>query len=244
VTDAFAKLREPVAVPTVLMYHAVDGFADPYRIAVTPDRFARQMRWLERRGLRGTSMRELVEAADRGEPQGLVGLTFDDGYAGFVTDVVPVLRRHGFGATVYVVAGKFGGCNDWDAPGPVRPLMTAEDVRMAARAGIEIGSHGWDHVHLTKLDADTVEREIRHSRTVLESVTGHDITGFCYPYGDVSDDVVGAVRSAGYDYAVATRQSSARYRYALPRIYVGQRDGSLRLWAKWIRHRLGWGTTR
>ena len=50
-------------------------------------------------------MRELLRAR-RPARAGLVGLTFDDGYADFVTEVLPVLRRYGFTATVFVLAGR------------------------------------------------------------------------------------------------------------------------------------------
>ena len=243
--DKVGRAEKAPTVPMVLMYHAVqDTERDPYQIAVSPRRFAAQMRWLARRGLRGTSMRELLAAADRGSASGLVGLTFDDGYADFTTNVLPVLTRHGFTATVFVVAGKLGGHNDWDEPGPVRPLMTVEQIREAARAGMEIGSHSVDHRHLSTVDAGTLDVEVGRSREILESVVGAPVRGFCYPYGEHSEAAIRAARTAGYDYAVATRASARRDRYALPRIYIGQRDGVARLLAKEVRHRITWSGTR
>ncbi len=236
---------EPSGVPFVLMYHSVnDTDDDPYRITVSPARFAEQMRWLERHGLRGTSMRELLDAADRGRTTGLVGLTFDDGYADFTTHVVPVLARHGFTATVFVVAGRLGGHNDWEERGPVKSLMTVDQVREVARTGIEIGSHGLRHRRLTHADADLLGAEIEDSRETLESLTGVPVRGFCYPYGELSDAAVRAARAAGYDYAVATRASARRDRHALPRTYIGERDGAARMYAKLIRHRLAWRAGR
>lgn len=227
--------------PVVLMYHSVDTGDDPYRITVSPARFEKQMEWLARRGLRGTSMRELLDAADRGCAGRLVGITFDDGYADFATHALPVLARHGFTATVFMVAGKLGGSNDWDEQGPTKQLMSADQVRTAARMGIEIGSHGVAHIRLSEADADVLREEIVESRERLEAVVGAPVRGFCYPYGDVPD-AVHIPRDAGYDYAVATRTSARRHRYALPRIYVGERDGAVRLLAKLIRHRLVWGS--
>ncbi|HEX2773058.1 MAG TPA: lipid II flippase MurJ [Micromonosporaceae bacterium] len=233
----------PDGQPVVLMYHSIDTGNDPYRITVSPARFEQQMEWLKRRGLRGTSMRELLDAADRGCAGRLVGLTFDDGYADFTTHALPVLARHGFTATVFVVAGKLGESNDWDEMGPTKPLMTADQVRAAARLGIEIGSHGVEHVRLSEADDDVLRYEIVGSRATLEAIAGAPVRGFCYPYGDVPDGV-NAVRHAGYDYAVATRTTARRDRYALPRIYVGEGDGAARLLAKLIRHRLIWGSAQ
>jgi putative peptidoglycan lipid II flippase len=230
--------RRSAGYPVVLMYHSVDTGDDPYRITVSPDRFEKQMDWLKRRGLRGMSMRELLDAVDRGDADRLVGITFDDGYADVVRHALPVLARHGFTATVFLVAGKLGGSNDWDNPGPTKPLMT-DQVRTAAGRGIEIGSHSLSHVRLPDADADAVRREVVQSRERLEAVVAAPVRGFCYPYGELPD-CLEIVRDAGYDYAVATRTSARRHRYALPRIYVGGRDSAFRLRLKVIRHRMAW----
>jgi peptidoglycan/xylan/chitin deacetylase (PgdA/CDA1 family) len=235
------RLRRPAGCPAVLMYHSIGTGDDPYRITVSPARFEQQMKWLKRRGLRGTSMRELLDARDRGDAGRRVGITFDDGYADFATHALPVLARHGFTATVFLVAGKLGGRNDWDEPGPTKRLMTAEQVRTVARMGMEIGSHAVSHVRLSEAETHVVGREVIESRERLEAVVAAPVRGFCYPYGDVVD-AVPVLRDAGYDYAVATRASGAGHRYALPRIYVGERDGGLRLLAKLVRHRLVWGS--
>ena len=75
-------------MPLVLMYHSVDRYrTDPYQITVRPDRFDQQMCWLWQHGLRGVSMRQLLAAHRQGVAAGLVGLTFDDGYADFLEHV-------------------------------------------------------------------------------------------------------------------------------------------------------------
>ena len=55
------------------------------------------------------STAELLAARAAGAGKGQVGLTFDDGYADFAEYALPVLRRHGFTATVFVIAGRLGG---------------------------------------------------------------------------------------------------------------------------------------
>ena len=83
-------------MPLVLMYHSVEPYqADPYLVTVSPPRFEQQMHWLARRGLRGTSVRDLLAARAAGDAAGLVGLTFDDGYADFARHALPVLQRLG-----------------------------------------------------------------------------------------------------------------------------------------------------
>lgn len=234
-----AELR---VVPFVLMYHSVAAPADdPARITVSPKRFAHQLAWLKRAGVRGVSMRELLAAAERGSTAGLVGLTFDDGYADFASHAAPILARYGFTATAFVVADRLGGHNEWDGE-PRKALMTADEVRAVAQMGVEVGSHGLRHQALSGADADTVAVDLRRSRDILESVLEAPVRGFAYPYGAVPESAAAAGHASGYDYAVATWQQAARHRFALPRTYIGERDGGTRLLAKRVRHRVAWGS--
>ncbi|MGW0809486.1 polysaccharide deacetylase family protein [Nonomuraea sp. NPDC002799] len=231
-----------MTMPLVLMYHSVEKCdSDPFRITVSPDRFARQLDWLARRGLTGVSMRELLRAQSAGSTRGLVGLTFDDGYDDFLGEVVPVLLRHRFTATVFVVSDLLGAYNVWDAAGPRKGLMDADGVRWAARQGMEVGSHSAGHRSLVGLAEAELRHEVAVGKAALEEVLGAQVNGFCYPYGHATAREVAAVRQAGYDYACAIGKSGLSGRHALPRTYVGDRDGALRLRAKRARHQAQWG---
>jgi len=231
--EGSAENRELSVMPMVLMYHSISPYEeDPYEVTMTPQRFDQQMRWLRRRGLRGVSMRVLLTAVAEGRARHLVGLTFDDGYQDFVTHAMPILRRHRFTATAFVLAGRLGGHNAWSRPGPCKPLLSADQVCEVARAGIEIGSHGLAHISLPKTDNAQLEAETTRSRTILEDLLGQEVVGFCYPYGHLNARVVEAVRTAHYGYACAVGPSPYIGRSALPRIYVHDRDNSWRLNAK------------
>ncbi|MYW14629.1 polysaccharide deacetylase family protein [Streptomyces sp. SID2955] len=221
------------------MYHSVgDRADDPYRVTVTPDRLDGQLRWLRRRGLRGVSVAELLAARARGEGRDLVGLTFDDGYADFLGNALPVLARWECTATLFVLPGRLGGDNAWDPLGPRKPLLTADGVRQAAAAGVEIGSHGLTHVDLTRADDTVLTAETTGSRAALEELTGAPVAGFCYPYGTVDRRAVEAVRGAGYGYACAIDPGELNGPYALPRVHIGQNDTAVRLFLKRRLHRL------
>ncbi|MCE7080671.1 polysaccharide deacetylase family protein [Streptomyces sp. ST2-7A] len=222
------------------MYHSVtyprSPGDDPYRLIVTPARLDHQLALLRRCGLRGVSIAELLAAHAAGRSVGLVGLSFDDGYADFAEHALPLLRRHGCTASLYVLPGLFGADNRWDPEGPRKPLLDAEGVRACAGAGVEIGSHGLLHRSLPDLDADELRREVRGSREALRATTGSAPAGFCYPYGAVGPREVAAVRAAGYDYACAIDPGPLTGRYALPRVHVGERDGAPRLALKALLH--------
>jgi peptidoglycan/xylan/chitin deacetylase (PgdA/CDA1 family) len=229
------------SMPPVLMYHSVTPYEDdPYLVTVTPARFGQQLAWLRGHGLRGVGMSELLAARAAGRAEGLVGLTFDDGYADFLRYAVPALAGHGFSATVFPIAARLGGRNDWDAGGPRKQLMTAAQVRAAAAAGIEIGSHGLWHRSLPGTGDGELTAEAGHSRALLQEASGQEVGGFCYPYGHLDARVADAVQAAGYSYACAIWRSPVTGRYAIPRTYAGDRDTSWRLWAKAFRHWLSW----
>jgi peptidoglycan/xylan/chitin deacetylase (PgdA/CDA1 family) len=231
--EGVAKRLKPSPMPLVLMYHSVSPYEeDPYQVTMTPQRFEQQMRWLRRRGLRGVSMGELLGAVAEDRARGLVGLTFDDGYQDLLTYALPILRRYRFTATAFVLAGRLGGHNAWSQPGPCKPLLTADQVREVAQAGIEIGSHGLAHVSLPAVDDAQLNAETVRSRAILEELLGQEVLGFCYPYGHLDARVVEAVRTVHYDYACAVWPSPSIGRHALPRTYVHDRDSTWRLDAK------------
>ncbi len=226
-----------VSAPAVLMYHSISASTepDPHAIRVHPDRLDRHLRLLRRLGLRGVSQTELLRAVDRGESAGLVGLTFDDGYADFLTTAVPVLERHGMTATVYVVAGHMGATNSWDT-GPQFPIMTADEVRAVAAAGHEVGSHTMTHARLAGADPLALATEVGDSRRLLEDVVQAEVPGFCYPYGAYDAAAADAVRAAGYDNACVTGDYAPGDRHTLPRCYVSPRDTGAHIVARLARH--------
>lgn len=235
-----------VAVPNrtlarqpVLMYHSVSpsDAPDPNLLRVHPDRLDQQLRALRRLGLRGVSLAELLAAAEAGRASRLVALTFDDGYVDFLDHAMPVLDRHGMTASVYVVAGRMPGRNEWDADAPQVPLLDREQVRAVARGGHEVGSHGFRHVPLTGLSPDELHAEVAGSRAALVELLDEAVPGFCFPYGSFDDAAVDAVRAAGYDYACVTDDYTRPDRFRLPRFYVGNRDNPLRLAVKLAYHR-------
>lgn len=183
----------------VLMYHNVG----PLRggpldfLTVTPDHFERQMRWLQRRGYSPITCADWIRWRKEGKglPAKPVMITFDDGYAGTAQYALPVLRRHGFPATVFLPTALLGKQNGWDAGrGAPMPLMTAEEVLRWDAEGIEFGAHSRTHANLTALAPDKARDEIRGSKEDLEALLGKPVAAFAYPYGKQNADVREMVR--------------------------------------------------
>src|SRR5262249_12047692 len=145
---------------------------------------------------------------------------------------LPELLRRGFTASVFIISGRLGRTNDWDE-GPTWPLLSGRQVAELAAAGMEVGSHGATHVRLAGLTARQLQAEIGVSSARLGKLIAAPVRGFAFPYGSMDEAARKAVRDAGYDYACTVTTSAADLGLmALPRIYVGQRDGAARLTAK------------
>lgn len=218
-------------VPLILMYHRVAEEAEN-PLCVTPRRFAEQMTWLKRHGLRGVAVSTLVDAMRADRHRGLVGITFDDGYVNLVEAALPELLHHGFSATMFICSGLLGVSANWDDV-PPWPLMSADQVKELAASGMEIGSHTSTHLRMAGADAEQLKAEVNESRTSLGELVGAPIRGFAYPYGSMDKAAQHAVRDAGYDYACAVMTPMAQLGFmTLPRMFIAECDGDRRMAAK------------
>jgi peptidoglycan/xylan/chitin deacetylase (PgdA/CDA1 family) len=107
-----------------------------------------------------------------------VAITFDDGYRNFYTDGAPVLAKHGFRATVFVVS-EFAAQKK--AASGI-PCMSWQEIRDVRRCGIEIGSHTASHPELHKLSRNELCHELETSKRSIEQETGVAVDSFAYPY--------------------------------------------------------------
>lgn len=201
--------------PLILAYHSIsDRRADGLAVRVAD--FDHQLAWLRRHGYHSMTLADYVaERPEKGRR--IVIVTFDDGYADNCTNALPVLRKHGFVATAFVVSDfvdtdrVFG----WDLPkveaaGDPEPYrtLTWDQVFEMAESGVEIGSHSCTHPELTGVSAEQCRDEVTRSRRDLAKRLDRDVVSFCYPRGKLDADVVRAVEQAGYQAAVVTPKQS------------------------------------
>ena len=188
----------------ILLYHrlAPEGSPETARYRVTPEAFEEQLRHLREAGYRSVRLSEWAEAMARRQPLPgrAVAITFDDGYTDFLTYAWPALQRHGFSATVFLVAGEVGGTNRWDEAtlGERLPLLDWDEARRLVAEGVEIGSHSHRHPVLTELSNEEIAREAARSRADLERNLGIPVTAFAYPWGQNDAAVRHLVGGCGY----------------------------------------------
>lgn len=125
----------------VLLYHRVADLPGPafrYQsdtLALPRRRFAEQMAYLARRH-RVLPLERALQDLEGGRlpPTGAIAITFDDGYRDNLTDALPILRRHGLPATLFLATGCIGtGRPAWfDRLAPLLERLDLSALRGAA----------------------------------------------------------------------------------------------------------------
>ncbi len=105
--------------------------------------------------------------------QGIVTLTFDDGYSCHYETVLPLLEKYGACATFYVTSSLL------NQPG----YLTSHQVIALSKKGHEIASHCSTHRDLKKLSFKEVEVELLESKRTLEKLIQTPVLNFAPPFG-------------------------------------------------------------
>lgn len=214
----------PEGLP-ILMYHQVRR--PPLRgghrgLCVSPGLFRAQIRELAAAGYTSASFEDL----ESGNFTRRMVITFDDGFLNTLENALPVLRKHRWEATQFLVADR--QTNAWDIPPGEKsvPLMNDNQVREWLVAGQRIGSHTLTHPHLTRISRAAAREEIFASKKNLEDRFQVPVHHFCYPYGDHNQEIRDLVESAGYVSACSTQpgvNTSETDRFLLKRTMASHR---------------------
>ena len=211
----------------ILMYHAVAADPAPAtrRLSVRPDILAAQLGLLRQQGFTTLTFSSLgaVLRGDETLPPRPIVLTFDDGYADFHREALPLLARHGATATLFVTTGWVADAGEHAAGTPLDRMLSWSQIEEVSAAGFEVGAHSHSHAQLDQLSDAALQQELSTSKMLLEDRLRRKVPGLAYPYGYSSARVRRAARVAGYRQAAAVANTGARLGYdvfALPRFTI------------------------
>lgn len=211
----------------ILAYHLVDSRFDFGVTRITPRQFQRQMKLLSVNGCRGVPIREYVRAECKGaDPKKCIGLTFDDGYASFMQYAAPVMDKHGFRGSIFIVKNFIGKENRWDVNLFWRRFrhLSWTEIRSLSQQGWEIGSHSCSHAYLPHLNDAQLWREVSESKIEIEQHIGSPVESFCLPFGRGDERVFRAIAKAGYRTVLTLGQVDEQH----DRIRILKRQGVYR----------------
>jgi len=83
--------------------------------------------------------------------------------------------------------------------------MTTEQIKDLAQSPlVTIGSHGYYHNDLAKINPQDAARELSLTRHYLENLTGKEVKSIAFPYGSYNQAVINAAEQAAYTQLLAT----------------------------------------
>jgi peptidoglycan/xylan/chitin deacetylase (PgdA/CDA1 family) len=192
----------------ILCYHAVSG-SWPNPGAIDPAVLERQVAYLLRRGYRPETLSAAL-AAEHGERSLVV--SFDDAFSSVLERGLPVLRRLGVPATLFVPTDfaaeaapmTWSTLGRWLGTEHEHELrcMSWPEIRQIVAEGWEVGSHTCSHPKLTTLDPQQAEAELVRSRQICEEQLQRACPSLAYPFGLHDERVLRLAADAGYESAV------------------------------------------
>jgi polysaccharide deacetylase family sporulation protein PdaB len=106
-----------------------------------------------------------------------IALTFDDGPHPEVTPrVLDILRSQGVRATFFVLGNKV--------------KQYPEIARRIVAEGHQIANHSYSHPSFTKIKPRSLDKQVKETTAVIESITGVTPTSIRPPYGALNDRVI------------------------------------------------------
>jgi len=153
------------------------------------------------------SIGTFVHAAEPA-PDKAVVLTFDDAVKSQVTNVAPMLKEYGFGATFFIT-------QRWmDDPAQ---FMSWDDAATLHKQGFEIGNHTWTHGDFgSPENGAKLAGELKQVEAELARVGVPKPVSFAWPGNSFGPESLAVLREAGYLFARRGMQPEIKYGEIVP----------------------------
>ena len=198
---------------------------------IPEETFIRQLNDLKSGGWKVLDHSQFLEGLENPAflPERSALMTFDDGYRSMVTVVLPVLRRLGLPAVLFVPTDYVGKHNTFDGGAePEESICDWSELQELEREGVSIQAHSAAHRHFSNLSIEEQRAELLSSKAVLENWMEKPVEIFAFPYGDDGlspGELGGELERAGYRAACLYRGGPVSFpvanHYRLPRLAMG-----------------------
>lgn len=182
----------------VLSYHnfSRSGFN---KSTVTEAAFEEQMELLKNKGYRVIPMDQLFDFLDFKSqiPQKSVVITIDDGWRSAYEIALPILKKYGYPATLFLYTDLIVGSEktlSWDL------------IQGMVENGMDVQCHTKTHRKLTVMDVkesfkgyfEAIDKELTESARIIKNKLNRDVKYFAYPYGETNHLIIELLKKHGY----------------------------------------------
>lgn len=130
-------------------------------------------------------------------------LTFDDACKSHLSNVAPILKKYGFGATFFI--SRFN--DEWRRKNEAF-LLTAEETAELHKMGLEIGNHTWNHPDMRNCSDTQCAMELDSLNKFLSDAGIPPPVSFAYPGGPFAENAVGTLREKNFAAARTTERKA------------------------------------
>ena len=212
----------------VLSYHRVlPDFIekDEPMYSVLPEQFAEQMEYLSESGFTSLSLDEYeqIVKGEKDVPERSILITFDDGYADFYSQALPLAKQHGIKLNVFVCTGLVEGstaeiypeipahaCAHREAYPELWRALNWNEIRQLKAAGVGIGFHGHSHRKLAQMTIEEIALEFELGLSLYHQETNYEMRHFAFPHGtydSYDSERVALISNLGMQLQFSTRLS-------------------------------------
>jgi peptidoglycan/xylan/chitin deacetylase (PgdA/CDA1 family) len=165
---------------------------------ISPSDFEAHLKYLVDHDFQVLSLSDAIAYLKSDAPRRkTVVITIDDGYKSFFSKGLPLLRKYQLPATLFINTETVGGSD----------YMNWGELRKATEGNVEIGNHTHSHAYFMNLESGrrvgALKAELATSQALIEKNLNITPSVFSYPYGELDQNMVQAVRDFGFKAAVA-----------------------------------------
>ena len=177
--------------------------------------FGAHLEYLKHNGYTVLTLSDAVKYLKTGsENKKVAVITIDDGYDTFLSGAMPLLRKYGYPATLFINTETVGSSSylDWD------------ELKKLSQEGVEIGNHSHSHAYFLNVqEKERVKKfkeDVSRAQALIQEHLDLEPEVFAYPYGEYSPEIRKAVEEMGFT-AAAAQNSGVMHSlgdyHALPR---------------------------
>ncbi|KKR82046.1 MAG: Polysaccharide deacetylase [Parcubacteria group bacterium GW2011_GWD2_40_9] len=172
---------------SVLCYHSISE--ENWDLSISPTRFEEQMIFLKKR-YKFVTLEDVVcfIKKEKDLPKKAVAITFDDGYSDLYFGAMPILKKYGISATIFIV-------NDKDASiknmGAKINMLEEYQIKEMKRNNIDFQFHSKTHRLLDNLSSKEIEEELDNKPNKFRY--------FAYPGGHYLVEAVDVLKKNNFE---------------------------------------------
>lgn len=169
---------------TIITYHRLTRSKPTEKYTVAECEFEKHLTFLKENQYSCPVVESIFKVNGDTLKKNRVIITFDDGNSSDIDIALPLLKKYGFSATMFVTT-------DWlNKPGYLSKIQ----IRRLAEEGMSIQPHGKSHRYLNELNDRELRTELQESIECIENNLGNRVTCMSLPGGRYSKEVLNKIR--------------------------------------------------